>query len=356
MQAVILGMENRSSLTALNLKKLKTYVLNWFSIAIFLLQLFIYGCSPPVATVNGKQITVKEFRYTLEHTYGAQVVRWLITKKLLEEENERLKLVSEADVDRALDDFKARLGGEAQFQLWLRRNNRTENDVREDLERDLIMFRLRASKVSEKQLKAFYERNKQFYQQPPTVKIAVVASRKKEDIEKAKKELEDGKSFGVVARRYSDIRYIKATGGDIGNVPNGYYRLPTHVWSTFYSSSPEAFEIVRNFNADIWRAINQARKEELIGPIHSNGIWFLVKVFSKTDARQLQFEEVREELLTRYLNEVGPSESEIESELWRKAKIQIHWAEYKPLEDIYKEAEWMKLEGEKESQPQRSTK
>ncbi|HID07948.1 MAG TPA: hypothetical protein EYP10_12470, partial [Armatimonadetes bacterium] len=121
---------------------------------------FIHGCSTPVATVNGKHISAKEFRYVLEHTHGADTLRWLITRELLYEENDKLKLVSDADVDSAFERFKQQHGGEAQFKLWLKRSNRTEEDVREDIKYDLIMFRLRASKVNPKDLKDFYERNK----------------------------------------------------------------------------------------------------------------------------------------------------------------------------------------------------
>lgn len=314
-----------------------------FYVTPFVVLPLLFGCSPPVATVNGKHISAKEFRYTLEHTYGTQTLRWLITKRLLDEENERLKLVTDAEVDSALDEFKASHGGEAQFQLWLRRNNRTVEDVREDLKRDLIMFKLRSSKVSEKQLQEFYERNKHIYVQPPVVRVSVIMSNKKEDIVKAKSELDSGKPFGIVARRYSSLQYLKASGGDLGEIPNGYYKLSQAVWTLFYQTSPEAFNVVRKFSAEVWKTINTVPFNNPIGPIQSDGHWLIIRVMGKRDAYQLPFKEVRHDVLTRYLDSVGPSEAEIERELWRKAKIQIHWAEYKPLEDIYKEAEWMKL-------------
>lgn len=313
----------------------------WFFLSVILAQLF--GCSPPVATVNGEHITAKEFRHTLNCTYGAQTLRWLITKRLLEEENERLKLVTDADVDRAFDEFVASHGGEAQFRLWLKRNNRTEEDVREDLKRDLIMFRLRASKVDEKKLEEFYERRKELYWQPPMVRLFVIMNSSREVMLKAKAELDAGKSFGVVARRYSDVRLLKATGGELENVPNGYYRLPQVAWAAFYQRSPEALDVIRGFNADVWRVINTAPLNQVIGPIKGAWRWIILKVAERRDAYLLPFKQVREDVLMRYLNEVGPSEADIESELWRKAKIQIHWAEYKPLEDIYRKAEWMKL-------------
>ncbi|MCS7254432.1 MAG: peptidyl-prolyl cis-trans isomerase [Armatimonadota bacterium] len=313
----------------------------WFLLPAILAQFF--GCSPPVATVNGEHITAKEFRHSLEHTYGAQTLRWLITKQLLEEENERLKLVTDADVDRAFEEFKASRGGEAQFQLWLKRNNRTEEDVREDLKRDLIMFRLRASKVSEKELEGYYERNKHLYLQPPMVRLFVIMNSNRETILKAKSELDAGKSFGIVARRYSDIRFLKATGGELGDIPNGYYRLPQTVWAAFYQHSPGAFEVIGDFNANVWKVINTAPLNRIVGPVRGNRKWIIFKVAGKRGAYQLPLKQVREDVLMRYLNEIGPSELDIENELWRRAKIQIHWDEYKPLEDIYKEAEWMKL-------------
>lgn len=312
-----------------------------FFLPVIMVQLF--GCSPPVATVNGEHITAKEFRRALERTYGAQTLRWLITKQLLEEENERLKLVTDADVDRAFDEFKASHGGEAQFQLWLKRNNRTEEDVREDLKRDLIMFRLRALKVGEKKLREFYERNKHLYWRPPTVRLFIIMNDSKEAILKAKSELDGGKSFGIVARRYSNIRLLKATGGELSDVPNGYYRLPQSAWAVFYQNSPEAFEVVRGFTADVWKAVGTAPLNQIVGPIRGAEKWIILRVAERKDAYQLPFEQVREDVLMRYLNNVGPSEVDVERELWRKAKIQIHWAEYKPLEDIYGEAEWLKL-------------
>jgi peptidyl-prolyl cis-trans isomerase SurA len=174
---------------------------------------------------------------TLRH----QILEQLIDDRLIVAEAKRQSVtVSDAEVERqleiALADKKAQLGGEQAFQDQLRRENLTEEKLREkfrgDVRRELIGQRLLAKQLPRKtvtpaEAEAFFKANpSRFPKLPPEVRLSVIQipvapdsaadARGRAAALAARKRILAGEKFAKVAAEVSDDPNSARAGGDLG--------------------------------------------------------------------------------------------------------------------------------------------
>lgn len=166
----------------------------------------IAGCrsSDVVAEVNGRKITSEQFKHVLESRHGLGTLRRLIDRRLLSDVNRRMKLVPEWRVKRELERRKQAMGGAVAFRQWLRRNNLTERLVRDEIRAELVLQMLQALKraqikPTEKQLRNYFEQNKDWFLGTDWVTLRVIEARSRNEAEVAYAELKAGKPFIEVA-------------------------------------------------------------------------------------------------------------------------------------------------------------
>jgi len=161
-----------------------------------------------VATINGKDITmimVDEKIENLPKYYQAfasqhkkEVVDEMIVEELLYDEAKRRKLDSDSEVKELIN--------EANKKILI--SKVIENETR------------KSAPVSEDDVKAHYEENKDKYMVPETVRASHILTSTEEDAKAAQEELNAGSDFADIAKKYSkDL--TKDRGGDLGYFNKG---------------------------------------------------------------------------------------------------------------------------------------
>jgi peptidyl-prolyl cis-trans isomerase SurA len=174
---------------------------------------------------------------TLRH----QVLEQLIDDKLIVAEAQRQGLtVSDTEVNRAVDQQLAQkvqeLGGEQQFREQLRRENTTEDRLREKYRKDvrlqmlgqrLLAKQFPPKKVPQAEAEAYFKAHAaKFPKAPAEVRLSVIqipvlpdsaaSAKGRAEVLAARKRIEGGEKFAKVAAEVSDDPNSARSGGDLG--------------------------------------------------------------------------------------------------------------------------------------------
>jgi len=190
--------------------------------------------------------------------------------------------VSQADLDRAAQEFldAAYPGGRTEFVDALADEGVSENDVLEELERQLRIERLYSQVTADLTIEAetvrsAYEANPEDFDVPPTRRISAIAVASRSEALTLRSSLTPS-NFARVARRRSLDASTAPQGGDLGFVAAGQLQGP------------------------FAEAAFRSRPGQVFGPVRSPGASYvyLGLVEAVRPARRQSFEEVREELRT----------------------------------------------------------
>lgn len=160
------------------------------------------------------------------------VMRFLIQAEWLRAEARRSGIrVSPAEVRRTFEEqLRAAFPGKqgpARYRAFLRRTGMTERDVLERIELSLIQQRIqqrvqdRTSAIDENDIVSYYERNKSQFSQPERRDVEIVLTDTRQQALRAKREIESGRRFSEVAKRYSTDEISKQQGGRLTGVTRG---------------------------------------------------------------------------------------------------------------------------------------
>ena len=189
-----------------------------FQVIIFLVIMILSismasGCAKKsavdvVATVNGVPITVTMLETKIEklpqyyQTFAVghknEIVNEMIVEELLYNEAKKRKLDRDPDIKNLINDATKKI--------------LISMIVEEQVKK--------SAPVSEDDVKAYYEDNKEKYVVPEMIKASHILTSTQEEAEKAKGELDRGAEFAAVAQEYSkDL--TKDRGGDLGYFSKG---------------------------------------------------------------------------------------------------------------------------------------
>jgi foldase protein PrsA len=207
-----------------------------------------------------------------------QVMQFLISAEwILQEAEERDIEVSDAEVRKSFEDQKKEtFEKEADYQEFLESSGQTEQDLLFRVRLDLISNEIRqqvlegTDKISDEDIKEYYEKNKQRFAQPERRDAAVVVTRTKAQADEARRRLASGESFSAVAKDLSIDETTKDQGGKLAGVAKG--------------QQEEEFD----------KALFAAKRGELSGPVKTQFGWYVFKVTKITPADQQTLEEAKE--------------------------------------------------------------
>src|SRR3954469_7236891 len=145
--------------------------------------------------------------------------------------------VTDAEVKKSFDQQKKQsFPKEADYQKFLKDNGQTEQDILERVKLDLLSTKIRdkiikgKDKVSDAQIKDFYNKNKDRFAQPERRDLRIVLTKTEAKANQAKAALQSGQSWKTVAKKYSIDQASKAQGG----------KLPAQAKGTLERSLDEA--------------------------------------------------------------------------------------------------------------------
>ncbi len=159
-----------------------------------------------------------------------QVLSFLISANwLLGEAASQGVKVSDAEVKKQFGQIKSQqFPTEAAFQKFLKSTGYTVSDLLLRVKLDSLSTKIQqkvtkdaGKKPSQKEISSYYEQHKSQYGQPEKRNILIVLTKTQAQAEKAKKEIESGKSFASVAKSVSIDPVSKAAGGSLPGVVKG---------------------------------------------------------------------------------------------------------------------------------------
>ena len=226
----------------------------------------------PVAK-GAKKPTAAQAKTECRQQYDAlkgQVMQFLVSSNWIRLEAEERGIdASEKTVRKQFDQQKKQsFPDDKSYREFLKTSGQSEQDLLFRVELDYLSNEIRKKvvagkgKVTDKDVQAYYAKNKKRFAQPERRDLAVVLTRNKAQAERAKSALEDGGSFKTVAKRYSIDDASKAQGGTLPGIAKG--------------QQEKALD----------DAVFAADRGELTGPVKTQFGWYVFEVTKVTPATQ----------------------------------------------------------------------
>src|SRR4051794_10355871 len=206
-----------------------------------------------------------------------QIVGLLISFEWIEREAKAQGVsATEAEVKKSFDDQKKQnFPKESDYQKFLKDSGQTNEDVLKRVRLDVLSNKIREKvtkgkdKVTDAQIKAYYDKNKAQFAQPERRDLSIVLAKTQAKAQQAKAALDSGQSFKQVAKKFSIDKASKAQGGKLPGVAKG--------------QQEKAFD----------DAIFKAKKGEITGPVKTQFGWYVFKVDKVSKATQQTLEQAK---------------------------------------------------------------
>lgn len=260
-------------------------------LAVALLALALTGCGQSaqkevVAKVNDVEITKDDlYNYMVEQN-GEEALNMLISEKILSLEVEKSKIeISNEEMDEAVKEMTDYYGGEEQLNNAIASYGLTMETVKENIKTNIQMEKMLEDyvEITDEEMQEFYESNKDYLNEEETVKARHILVETEELANEVKAKLNEGGDFAELAKEYSTDSSNNQNGGELGYFPRG--------------KMVEAFEDAA-FSMDI---------NEVSEPVKTNFGYHIIKVEDKTEAKELTFDEAKEDIRKQIVQQKMPT-------------------------------------------------
>jgi foldase protein PrsA len=161
-------------------------------------------------------------------TFKTEVMSFLISTEWVIQEAKRLGVhVTDQEVMKELEKLRKReFPKEELFKKFLSTSGETISDLLLRVKVDMLGSRIekkvgKGAKISESDVRKYYEMHQSTYGKPEAKDLLVVLTKTEAEANKAKQEIESGKSFASVAKARSIEPTSKNNGGQINGVARG---------------------------------------------------------------------------------------------------------------------------------------
>lgn len=177
------------------------------------------GDSEAVATVNGEKITKDKLYNELVAAGGSQTLDGMISETLVNQEASKKGIkVTQDDIEKEKNFIKKNYGSDEAFEQALAQNNLTMEEFDKQMDMQVKLRKLLEPdvKVTDDDVKKYFEENKASFDTPEQVKASHILVATKEEADAILKQLKDGADFATLAKEKSTDPGSKANGGDLG--------------------------------------------------------------------------------------------------------------------------------------------
>lgn len=233
----------------------------------------LVGCSDgeeSVATFDGGKVTKEALYQELAASNGEQTVNVMVRDSIVEKEAEKLKVtVSKKELEESLVELKAQYGSDEAFEQALETYNVTKADIEKDMKSDLLLEKVlkKQVKVTEDEMKAYFEENKEQFSAGEEVKASHILVETEKEAKDLIKQLNEGADFAKLAKEHSKDTGSAIEGGDLGFFGKG--------------KMTETFE----------KAAFALEIGKVSEPVKSEFGFHIIKVAEKKEAKKATFED-----------------------------------------------------------------
>ncbi len=250
------------------------------------------------ARVNGEAIKMSVIEQQLEDTkkqypqmfegadaearlldFRQRILDTLISQELLRQAAEDSGIeIDEKEIDNQVNELKKSFQGDQKFEEALKKANLTVDKLKDQLREQMVQQKLVEKltaeiKIADKDIKAYYDKNKAQYKEEAAVHAAHILfdERDEANAEKVLEMVEDGDDFAALAKKYSKDTVSATKGGDLG-------------WPT------------QPYVSEFQAAADKLDPGEISDLVKSPFGWHIIKVIEKRSERQKKLDEVKEQI------------------------------------------------------------
>ena len=291
------------------------------SIIIILFSVSAYADDVVVAKVNGATFTKKDLEIEVDrlipqatfHRKVTEEKRKLYYDKAIEAlVNRELQYqdavakgveVDKEKVNAQMENIRKRFTPE-KYKAALEKEGITEEKVRAQVEKEVLVQAINEKKetearISEKDVKEYYEKNPSKFKQPDTVKLRIITTTDEKKAQDILAKIKAGEDFGDIAYKMSEDPY-RVKGGDLGYMHKGMM-IP-----------------------EIEEAASKLKVGEVSDIVKVENAWFIIKLEDKKPEHMLSFEEIKGELKKELeKNRIQDLKEAWITDLRAKAKIEV---------------------------------
>ena len=242
---------------------------------VFILAISITGCTSEnkdvVATVGDEKITQDELNDVLVKMYGKEALNSLISEKLVAQEIKKNDIkVSDEDVDKEMEALENQYKEQGGLEAALKNSNMTEADLKDQIINQLSLEKLLADdiKVSDEEVAAYYEENKEQFSQGEQVDASHILVESEDLAKEIKGKLDDGGDMAALAKEYSTDPGSKDNGGKLGFFGKGQM-VPEFEEAAFSNKVGEISDPIKSEHGYHIIVVNE-KKEATTGSLEEN--------------------------------------------------------------------------------------
>lgn len=283
-------------------------------LAILSLVFLLGACSALTSGEGSKELVKTEYgTITKDDVYkevisserGKDLIQKVVYMQILKGKYE----VSDKEVNQRLDEMKEQANDEDGFKAFLQQQGfKNETELKDQIKQSLYFFKATTDgvKVSDKQIKDYYEQNKDQYTEARTSHILVDEESTAKEIEE---ELKKGTDFAELAKKQSTDKVSAAEGGDLGYL------------------SGRSKELDPTFLA----AALKLKKDEVSGPVKTIFGYHIIKV---TDIKETPLSKVKDQIKQALMGKEAKPVQEILNKLNKEIEIKED-----AFKDVFKDVE-----------------
>jgi foldase protein PrsA len=277
--------------------------------------LFLLGACSALTSGEGSKVLVKTdygtiekddlYKEVISSERGKELIQKLVYMQILKGKYE----VSDKEVNQRLDLIKEEAGDKDGFKMFLEKQGfKNENELKDYIKQTIYFFKATTDgvKVSDKQIKDYYEQNKDQYTEVRTSHILVDKESTAKEIEQ---ELKNGADFTELAKKQSTDKVTAAEGGDLGYLSGGSKEMDP----TFLA------------------AAMKLKKDEVSEPVKTMFGYHIIKV---TDRKETPLSKVNDQIRETLLGKEAKPVQEILNKLNKEIEIKDD-----AFKDVFKDVE-----------------
>ncbi|MFY0761105.1 peptidyl-prolyl cis-trans isomerase [Metabacillus dongyingensis] len=277
-------------------------IINCFTLAYFLskddsIAAVVSGNqkSESIAVVGKKEITREDWMAELEERFGKETLEEMINFTVVEELAEKHSIkIPEEELERELTMYKSMYNSLDNERLT------DTKELREQIRYSILLEELLTKdvEISDKELKAYYDSNKELYSIEDSYHLFHIVTETEEDALKVIEELKGGSSFEALAAEKSIDEFTANEGGELGFVSANNDYLPSQ-----YVGEAEKLKI-----------------NEWSHPIKSKLGYSVLLLKEKLDGVQYSYEDVKNQMRRQIALEQMESAVSVKP-LWEEAGV-----------------------------------